>query len=114
MLRVFDHEEASRRAAGGHRCLRGGGCLEKKEVEEGEEGEDDPAESPHLGDLTCSEREPDCTELSDILLVLDLKDSGRVEIVAKTQDTTYRQTFLFSANCLKSEIHDFNHGKLLW
>ena len=87
MLRVFDHEEASRRAAGGHRCLGGGGCLEKKEVEE---GEDDPVESPHLGDLTCSEREPDCTELSDILLVLDLKDSNRAEIVAKTQDTIHR------------------------
>ena len=111
MLRVFDHEEASRRAAGGNRCLGGGDCLEKKEVEEGEDG---PAESPHLGDLTCSEREPDCTERSNILLVLDLKDSNRAEIVAKTQDTTYRQTFLFSANCLKSEIHDFNHGKLLW
>ena len=111
MLRVFDHEEASRRAAGGHRCLGGGGCLEKKEEEE---GEGDPAESPHLGDLTCSEREPDRTERSNILLVLDLKDSVRAEIVAKTQDTTYRQTFLFSANCLKSEIHDFNHGKLLW
>ena len=111
MLRVFDHEEASRRAAGGNRSLGGGGCLGKKEVEEGEDG---PAESPHLGDLTCSEREPDCTERSNILLVLDLKDSDRAEIVAKTQDTTYRQTFLFSANCLKSEIHDFNHGKLLW
>ena len=113
MLRVFDHEEASRRAAGGNRCLGGGGCLEKEEVEEEEEG-DDPAESPHLGDLTCSEREPDRTELSNILLDLDLKDSVRAEIVAKTQDTTYRQTFLFSANCLKSEIHYFNHGKLLW
>ena len=113
MLRVFDHEEGSRRAAGGNRCLGGGGCLEKEEVEEEEEG-DDPAESPHLGDLTCSEREPDRTELSNILLDLDLKDSVRAEIVAKTQDTTYRQTFLFSANCLKSEIHDFNHGKLMW
>ena len=113
MLRVFDHEEASRRAAGGHRCLGGGGCLEKEEVEEEEEG-DDPAESPHLGDLTCAEREPDRTELSNILLDLDLKDSVRAEIVAKTQDTTYRQTFLFSAYCLNSEIHDFNHGKLLW
>ena len=112
MLRVFDHEEASRRAAGGNRCLGGGGCLEKKEVEDG--GDGDPAESPHLGDLTCSGREPDCTERSDILLALDLKPSDHAEIVMKTQDTTYRQTFLFSANCLKSEIHDFNHGKLLW
>ena len=78
MLRVFDHEEASRRTAGGNRCLGGEDCLEKKEVEE---GEDDPAESPHLGGLTCSEREPDRTERSNILLVLDLKDSGRVVIL---------------------------------
>ena len=85
MLRVFDHEEGSRRAAGGNRCLGGGGCLEKEEVEEGEDG---PAESPHLGDLTCSEREPDCTERSNILLVLDLKDCSRAEKVAKTDVST--------------------------
>ena len=85
MLRVFDHEEASRRAAGGHRCLGGGGCLEKKEVEEGEE---DPAESPYLGDLTCSEREPDRTRKNKILLALDLKDGSRAEKVAKTDMST--------------------------
>ena len=83
MLRVFDHEEASRRAAGGHRCLGGGGCLEKEEVEE-----DNPAESPHLGDLTCSEREPDCTKQNKILLALDLKDCSRAEKVAKTDMST--------------------------
>ena len=85
MLRVFDHEEASRRAAGGHRGLGGGGCLEKKEVEE---GEDDPAESPHLGGLTCSEREPDRTRQNKILLALDLKDGSRAEKVAKTDMST--------------------------
>ena len=85
MLRVFDHEEASRRAAGGHRCLGGGACLEKKEKEE---GEDNPAESPHLGGLTCSEREPDCTGRTNILLVLDLKDCSRAEKVAKTDVST--------------------------
>ena len=79
-----------------------------------EEGEYGPAESPHLRDLTCSEREPDHTERNDILLALDLKPSDRAEIVAKTQDTTYQRNFLLTANCLKSEIHDFNHGKLLW
>ena len=88
MLRVFDHEEASRRAAGGHRCLGGGGCLEKEEVEEEGEGEDGPAESPHLGGLTCSEREPDCTGRTNILLVLDLKDCSRAEKVAKTDVST--------------------------
>ena len=30
-------------------------------------------------------------------------------VLKKSQKLTCRQTFLFSVNCLKSKIHDFNH-----